>query len=190
MLDAPSQRTYRIIVGLLVGIMVAVLLTVAAVTFLTEFSSLRREAAAVIATADALFLTPTAPTTTPSLPGVSAELLVCQREASQAMAARRMMGAVNLSDDRRLILRWFSLDWPVTNLNSALAGVMSSLDVALEMWEEGCPHYDLVVIEVYDQRDDLQARRLTVQARMDDVLQWREGKIDDAELLARLEVQR
>jgi hypothetical protein len=190
MLDHPSQRTYRIIVGLLVGIIVVVLLALAVAMLLPRYHSNRRAAAALAATADARPLGPPTPTATPVLAGVNAELLVCQRQASQAMVARRMVGAVNLSDDRRLIVQWFSLDWPISNLNSALAGVMPALDVALELWEEGCPHYDLVVIEVHDRRESVQAHRLTVQAQMDDVLRWRAGEIDDVELIERLEVIR
>jgi hypothetical protein len=67
---------------------------------------------------------------------------------------------------------------------------MSALDVALELWEEGCPHYDRVVIQVYDRRDEVQTRRLTVQAQMADLQRWRRGEIDDTELVARLEVER
>ena len=111
------------------------------------------------------------------------------RQASQAIYARQMVGAVNLAEDRRITFLWVSRDLPVSNLDSALAGVMSSLDVSLEVWQGGCTVYDWVQIQVYDGEGARQAHRLTVTARMSDALDWRAGKVDDATLIARLEVE-
>jgi hypothetical protein len=105
------------------------------------------------------------------------------------MYARQMVGAVNLADDRKITFVWVSQDWPVSNLDSALAGIMSSLDVSLEVWQEGCTVYDRVQIQVYDGEGTRQTHRLTVTAQMNDALDWRTGKMDDSALIARLEVE-
>jgi hypothetical protein len=128
-------------------------------------------------------------TPVPTLAGVNAELLLCQRQASQAMHARRMVGAVNLADNRQITFRWVSMDWRISDLDSALAGVISGLDVALEVWQGGCMAYDRVRIEVYDREGEAQAHRFTVTVGMNDALEWRTGKLDDAALIERLQVE-
>jgi hypothetical protein len=187
MLDVPTQRTYRLIVLILVGISTVVLATVAAALMITRPPTAREIAATRTAAHPQHTATPL-PTPIPTLPGVSPELLLCQRQASQAVYARQMVGAVNLADDRRITFVWVSRDWPVSNLDSALAGVMSSLDVSLEVWQDGCTVFDWIQIQVYEGEGPRQAYRLTVTARMSDALDWRAGKIDDATLIARLEV--
>ena len=182
MLDVPTQRAYRLIVLSLVGIS-AIALIIVAVALVVTRPPTARQAVATHHTATPL------PTPIPTLAGVSPELLLCQRQAAQAMHARQMVGAVNLADDRTITFLWGSRDWPVSNLDSALAGVMSSLDVSLEVWQGGCTFYDRVEIKVYDGAGAARTHRFTVTARMSDTLDWRMGKMDDAALLARLEVE-
>lgn len=182
------RHTYRIIAGVLALLTVGVLATMAVVLLANRPPS----PAAIAATMAALpsptpTVTPT-PTPVPTVPGVSAELLVCQREASREMSARDMVGAVNISDDHRFLVAWFSLDWPVNDLDSALAGVVMAFDVALDVWQGGCAVYDRVQVEVYDQRQGQQAHRLTVIGQMDDLLAWRDGRLGDRDLVTRLEV--
>jgi hypothetical protein len=188
MLDVPTQRTYRLIVLILIGISAIALAIVAVALVVTRPPSAQQVAATLAAAPPRHTATPQ-PTPVPTLAGVSPELLLCQRQAGQAMYARQMVGAVNLADDRWIIFQWVSLDWPVSNLNGALAGVISSLDVALEVWQGGCTVYDRVRIEVHDREGDVQAHRLTVTAQMNDALRWRTGELDDAALIARLEVE-
>ncbi len=183
-----SRRAYHIIVGTLSLITVVILGLVGLVLAVTRPPS----ASAIAATLTALpsptsTLTPT-PTPVPTLPGVTPELLVCQREASRAMNARNMVGAVNLSDDRLFLLKWISLDWQISNLDSALAGVIMGFDVALEVWKGECAVYDRVQIEVYDRRQEQQTHQLTVRVQMDDLLKWRAGELSDSAILARLQV--
>jgi hypothetical protein len=187
MLDAPTQRTYRLIVLILVGVSTVVLVTVAVALIVARPPTAQELAATRTAVHPQHTATPL-PTPIPTLAGTSPELLLCQRQASQAIYARQMVGAVNLAEDRRITFVWVSRDWPVSNLDSALAGVMSSLDVSLEVWQGGCTVYDWVQIQVYDGEGARQAHRLTVTARMSDALHWRAGEIDDATLIARLEV--
>jgi len=188
MLDVPTQRTYRLIVLILTGISTIVLAIVAAALVITRPPMAQQVAATRTAVYPRHTVTPL-PTPIPTLAGVSPELLLCQRQASQAMYARQMVGAVNLADDRRITFVWVSRDWPVSNLDSALAGIVSSLDVSLEVWQEGCRVYDRVEIQVFDGEGTRQAHRLTVTAQMSDALDWRTGNINDASLIERLEVE-
>jgi hypothetical protein len=187
MLDAPTQRTYRLIVLILIGVSAVVLVTVAVALIVARPPTAQELAATRTAIHPRHTATPL-PTPIPTLAGTSPELLLCQRQASQAIYARQMVGAVNLAEDRRITFVWVARDWPVSNLDSALAGVMSSLDVSLEVWQSGCTIYDWVQIKVYDGKGARQTHRLTVTARMSDALHWRAGEIDDATLIDRLEV--
>jgi len=181
MLNVPSQRTYRLIVLSLIGISVVAVGLVTTALIVTRPPTAQQAAATLTATP--------APTPVPTLAGVRPELLLCQRQAGQAMHTRRMVGAVNLADDHRITFQWVSWDWPISDLNSALAGVMSSLDVALEVWQQGCTFYDRIEIEVYDREGNAQNHRLTVTAQMDDALRWRTGTLSDTAMLARLSVE-
>ena len=185
-----TDRTFRLIVGILAGLIVATLILTGLALVLNRPPSERDVATTLTTAPGAAHMATPAPTAVPTLAGVTPELLVCQRQAGQAMVARQMVGAVNLSDDRWLRLKWVSRDWPVSDLDSALAGVVMGLDVALAVWEEACTVYDQVQIEVYDRQGSEQTHKLTVQAQMDDALRWRAGELTDRELLARLDVTR
>jgi hypothetical protein len=187
-LNLPTQRTYRLVVLSLVGISAITLAVVVAALAATRPATARQAAATLTAALPRHTATPL-PTPIPTLPGVSPELLLCQRRAGQAMHDRQMVGAVNLADDRTMTVVWVSRDWSVSDLDSALAGVISGLDLSLEVWQSGCTVYDWVAIEVYDREGSGQVHRLTVTARMSDVLGWRLGKLDDATLIAGLEVE-
>jgi hypothetical protein len=179
---------YRVIVGVLLFIALGISIFVGVVLIVN-----RPLSAEEIASTAAALPNPTAPPTftptpVPTLPGVSEELLVCQRDAGFAMNERNLVGAVNISDDHLFLLSWISRDWMVNDLDDALPGVILGFDVALDVWQEGCAVYDRVRIDVWDRRAEEQMHQLTVQAQMDDLLQWRAGKLSDGELLARLQV--
>ncbi len=190
MASTGSEHTYRLIVGILAGLIVVTLILAGLALALNRPPSSRAIAATLTAAPGPAHTAAPVPTAVPTLPGISPELLVCQRQAGQAMVARQMVGAVNLSDDRLLRLKWVSLDWPVSDLDSGLAGVIMGLDVALTVWDEACNVYDRVQIEIYDRQGTEQTHKLTVRAKMDDALKWRAGELNDRELLARLEVTR
>jgi len=183
-----SQRTFRMVVAVLAVAMVCVLAFVGILLFLNRLPSAEAIAATLAAMPTPTALPTSIPTPVPTLPGISEQLLVCQREAGQAMSTRGMPGAVNLSDDHLLLLKWISMNWPVQNLDDALPGVVTGLDVALDVWEKGCTVFDRVQIEVYDRRDNRQALRLNILAQVDDMLKWRAGQLQDSDLIARLTV--
>jgi hypothetical protein len=185
MARADPGRTYRLVVIVLAAITLVALILAGLALALTRPPS--AQAIAATLTAQPAPAWTGTPTPVPTLPGVTDALLVCQRQAVLAMNARQMVGAANLGDDGQLRLRWVSLDWPVAALDDAMPGVVLGLDAAAEVWEEGCAVYDRVWIEVYDRREDTQAHRLTVHARMDDLRRWRAGEIADGELLDQLE---
>ena len=190
MASTGPERTYRLIVGILAGLIFVTLILVGLALVLARLPSRRATAARLTAAPSIAHTMTPAPTAVPTLAGVSAELLVCQRQAGQAMVARQMVGAVNISDDGLLRLKWVSLDWPVSDLESGLTGVIMGLDVALAVSEGTCDVYDRVQIEIYDRQGNEQTHKLTVYAHMDDALKWRAGELNDGELLARLEVVR
>jgi hypothetical protein len=190
MLDVPTRRTFRWIVLILVGISAVTLALVVASVLVTRPLAARPARATLTAVARLRDTATPAPTPVPTLPGVRPDLLLCQRQAGQAMYARGMAGAVNLADDRQLTFYWISQAWGISDLDSALAGVISSLDVALEVWQNGCTVYDRVQIDVYDREGQAQIHRLVVTAQMSDLLRWRAGEIDDATLLGQLTVVR
>ncbi|MBC7251845.1 MAG: hypothetical protein H5T62_16395 [Anaerolineae bacterium] len=128
------------------------------------------------------------PTPFPTLPPVDADCLVCQREASAAMHARRMVGAVQVTSDGRFELTWLSRDQPINTFEDALEGITRAFLVALQTRDEELCPFDQVWIEVWDERAEQRAFRLGVRASMADLAAWRSGAIDDQQLLARLEV--
>ena len=188
----PSQpeRVYRVVVVALGAIALIVVVAVGVVFAVSRPPT----AADIAATLTALPLpaatqTPT-PTPVPPVPGTSPELLVCQREAGQAMNERKLVGAVNVSDDHRLLMNWVSTDAAIRDLDDALSGIILGFGAALEIWDQGCAVYDRVQIDVYDGPRDQQTHRLSVKARIDDLLKWHAGEYRDQDLVARLEIAR
>jgi hypothetical protein len=188
--DQSIRREYRIILGVLLFITLGVSILVSAVLIANRPLS----AEAITSTAAALpgpTMPPTStPTPIPTVPGVTEALLVCQRNAGFAMNERNLVGAVNISDDHLFLLSWIARDWTVGDLDDALPGVVLGFDAALDVWQGGCAVYDRVRIDVWDRRAEKQVHQLTVQVQMDDLLQWRAGRLSDSELIARLQVTR
>ena len=188
----PSQpeRVYRVVVVALGAIALIVVVAVGIV-----FAASRPPTAAEIAATLTALPPPAAPQTptptpVPPVPGTSPELLVCQREAGQAMNERELVGAVNVSDDHRLLMNWVSTNAAIRDLDDALSGIILGFDAALQIWDQGCAVYDRVQIDVYDGPRDQQAHRLSVKAQIDDLLKWHAGEYRDQDLVARLEVTR
>jgi hypothetical protein len=177
-----------------VGALALVAVVIIVVTIVLVAASRPPSAEAIAATLTAMPTpTPTltlTPTPIPTVPAVSGDLLLCQREAGKAMNARSMIGTVNISGDHLLLMQWVSTDWQIIDLEDALSGVIMGFDVALDVWQRGCAVYDRVQIDVYDGPGDKRAHRLTVNAQMDDLLKWRAGEYTDKELIARLQVTR
>jgi hypothetical protein len=185
---ASPRHAYRLVLTALVLVALVVVVGTIAV-IVTNLPPSDADLAATLAALPTLLPTQTStPTPVPTLPSVSQDLLVCQREAGRAMNARHMVGATNISGDHLLSVSWISRDWPARNLDDALPGVIMVFDVALEVWERGCAVYDRIQIDVYDGPGDARVHRLTVRVPMDDLIKWRAGEFSDQQLIARLEV--
>ena len=188
-MDQPQPRkVYRLVIGIL-GLVTLLVLIVVGIVLTNARPPSPEEMAATLTALPTLTPTQTPiPTAIPTVPGVSADLLVCQREAAAAMNARNLVGTVNISDDHLLMMSWVSQDWQVNDLDDALSGIIMGFDVALDVWERGCAVYDRVQIQIYDGPGDRRRYRLSVEAKMDDLLRWRAGEYGDKELIARLVV--
>ena len=183
-----SKQTFRVMVVVLAMVTVCIIVAIGVVLFLNRPLSPQQVAATLAAMPSPTPPATLTPTPVPTVPGVTEELLVCQRKALEAMADRQMVGAVNLSDDHLLLFKWVLVGQRVASFDDALAGVIMAFDVALEVWEEGCAVFDRVHVEVYDRIDDQQTHRLTAEAAVDDILKWHAGAMSDSELIARIEV--
>lgn len=188
-MDQPQPRkVYRLVIGIL-GLVTLLVLIVVGIVLTNARPPSPEEMAATLTALPTLTPTQTPiPTAIPTVPGVSADLLVCQREAAAAMNARNLVGTVNISDDHLLMMSWVSQDWQVNDLDDALSGIIMGFDVALDVWERGCAVYDRVQIQIYDGPGDQRRYRLSVECKMDDLLRWRAGEYGDKELIARLVV--
>ena len=184
----PPRRVYRIVIVALALVTLVVLGVIGAALIASRPPSAEDIAATLTALPSPTLTSTPTPTPIPTVPGVSADLLVCQREVGRAMNARRMVGTANISGDHQLLISWLSTSGPVRDLDDALPGVVLGFDVALEIWERGCAIYDRIRVDVYDGPPEQRVHRLTVRVPMDDLLQWRGGKFGDRELIARLEV--
>lgn len=186
----PSQpeRIYRVVIIGLGTIALMVLAAVGVVLAASRPPTSAEIAATLTALPPAALAGTPTPTPVPPVPGTSPELLVCQREAGQAMNERELVGAVNLSDDHRLLMNWVSSKRAIRDLDDALSGVILGFEAALDIWDQGCAVYDRVQIEVYDGPRDQQIHRLSVGAGIDDLLKWRAGEYRDRELINHLEV--
>lgn len=128
------------------------------------------------------------PTPFPTLPPVTVDCLVCQREAGMAMHAHQMVGAVQVTSDGRFELTWLSRDRPINSFDEAWAGITQAFIVALQTHDEKrCP-FDQVRIEVWDERAQQRTFRLGVRVSITDLSAWRSGAIDDKQLVERLEI--
>ena len=184
----PIKPEFRTIITILVLVFSITLVFVGIVLVINRPPS----ADAIAATAAALpspTMSPTqTPTPAPTLPGVSEQLLLCQRQAGFALNERHLVGAANISDHHLLLLSWVSLKWSIDDLDDALPGIILGFDAAIDVWENGCAVYDRVQINAWDKREDEQIHRLTVLANMDDLLAWEADQLSDTELIARLQV--
>ena len=184
----PPRNVYQIIVIALAVVAAIVVIGTVALLVASRPPSSKAIAATLTALPTPTPTTTPTPTPVPTLPAVSGNTLLCQREAGEAMSARSMVGTVNISGDHLLWMSWVSTEWQVRDMDDALSGVIMGFDVALDVWQRGCGVYDRVQIDVYDGPGDSRTHRLTVHAPMDDLLRWRAGEFTDNQLIARLQV--
>lgn len=130
--------------------------------------------------------TPT-PWPTPIPP--SEKSLVCQWEASDALYRLGLAGSVHLAPGGRLDLYLHSRAPAVERFADAKEEVWTAFEIALALQEKGCVLFDQLQVTVRDTRWNPPRSRVMVLAQLDDLEAWQQGRIIDAELVARLQVE-
>lgn len=149
--------------------------------------------AELAATVAALPTDTPAPTLTPTswpTPILSSEKsLVCQREAGDVLYGLGLAGTVHLAPGGRLDLCLHSRAPAVERFADAKEEVWTAFEIALSLREQGCDLFDQLQVLVLDTRWDPPRVQVTVLAQLDDLKAWQQGRIIDAELIARLQVE-
>ncbi|MFZ5919138.1 MAG: hypothetical protein ACOYZ7_19565 [Chloroflexota bacterium] len=129
------------------------------------------------------------PTPWPTPIPPSEQSLVCQREAGDRLYALGLAGSVHVAANGRLDLALYSRLPAVNRFADAAQEMWAAFELALALQEAGCDLYDQVQVWVLDSRWDPPRPQVTVLAQIDDLRAWQQGRIIDAELVARLQVQ-
>ncbi len=136
--------------------------------------------------------TPTpAPTPTPwPTPIPPSEMsLMCQQKAGDALYRLGLAGSVHLAPSGRLDVFLHSRTPVVERFADAQEDVWTAFEMALALQEEGCVLFDQLQVAVLDTRWSPPHLRVKVLAQLDDLKAWQQGRIIDAELVARLQVE-
>lgn len=177
---------------LLVGLLVGNLAICALLVFIIQSNRplTTAELAATLAALPTSSPTPTStPTPWPTPIPPSEKSLVCQREAAEALYRLGLAGSVHITPDGRLDITLHSRAPAVERFADVREEVWTAFELALALTEEDCALFDQLWVNVLDTRWDPPRPRVTVLAQLDDLEAWRQGRIIDAELVARLQVQ-
>jgi hypothetical protein len=183
-----TRRQFLILLGLLLGN----LILCAFLIFLIQSSRplTQAEMAATVAAMPTGTPTPTAtPTPWPTLIPPSEASLACQREAGDALHALGLAGTVHVALNGGLNLTLHSRAPAVDRFAHAQEDVWAAFEIALYLQDKGCDLYDRLRVTVLDTRWEPPRAQVTVLAQMNDLEAWQAGRIIDAELIARLEVE-
>lgn len=183
-----TRKQFLILLALLLGN----LMLCAFLIFLIQSNRplTQAEMAATVAAMPTSTPTPTAtPTPWPTLVSPSEASLACQREAGDALYALGFAGMAHLMPGGTLNLTLHSRAPAVDRFAHAQQDVWAAFEIALYLQEKGCDLYDQLQVVVVDTRWDPPRPQVTVLAQMEDLEAWQAGRIIDAELIARLEVQ-
>jgi len=131
-------------------------------------------------------LTPTS-WPTPILP--SEKSLVCQREAGDEIYDRGFAGKVHVAPGGRIDFYLHSRAPAVERFADAKEEVWAAFEIALSLQEKDCVLFDRVQAVVLDTRWDPPRPQVTALAQFNDLIAWQQGRIIDAELIARLQVE-
>jgi len=176
---------------LLLGLLLGNLIICAVLVFLIQSNRplTAAEMAATVAALPTNIPTPTAtPTPWPTPVPPSEKSLLCQQKAGDVLYNRGLAGMVHIAPGGRLDMYLHSRA-PVKRFADAKEDLWTAFEVALSLQKETCVLFEQVQVLVLDTRWDPPRTQVTVVAQMDDLEAWQQGRIIDAEMVARLQVQ-
>jgi acylphosphatase len=148
------------------------------------------ELAATVAALPTHTPTPT-PTSTPwptPVPATESSLL-CQRQAGDALFNLGLAGSVHVAPNGRLDVYIHGRAPAVDRFAHAQEEVWTAFEIVLALQDQGCGTFEQMQVAVLDTRWNPPRARVKVQAQLDDLIAWKQGRIIDAELMARLQVE-
>jgi len=183
-----TRKQLLLLMGLLVGNLAICALLVFIIQSNRPLTAAELAATLAALPTDTPMPTPTStPWPTPVPP--SEKSLVCQREAADALYRLGLAGSVHVASGNRLDIHLHSRAPAVERFADAREEVWMAFELALALQEEGCAFFDQLLVHVLDTRWDPPRPRVTVLAQVDDLEAWQQGRIIDAELVARLQVE-
>lgn len=183
-----TRKQWLFLLGLLLGNVAICVLLVFLIQSNRPLTSAELAATVAALPTNTPTSTPT-PTPWPTPIPASENSLICQREAGDTLYGHGLAGTVHVAPSGRLDLYLHSRAPAVERFADAKEEVWTAFEVALSLWDRGCTLFDQVQIVVLDTRWDPARARVTVLAQLDDLQAWQQGRIIDAELMARLQVE-
>lgn len=119
----------------------------------------------------------------------SEKSLVCQRQAGDALQQLALAGTVHLAPGGRLEMYLHSRAPAVARFADAKDEVWTAFGVAVDLYDAGCALFDQLQVTVLDTRWAPPRPQVKVLAQLSDLQAWRKGRLIDAELVARLQVE-
>jgi hypothetical protein len=183
-----TRKQWLLLLGLLLGNLIVCALLV----FLIQ-SNRPLTNAELAATLAALPTDTPMPTSTPTpwptpLPPTE-KSLVCQREAGDALYRLGLAGVVHVAPSDRLELYLHSRAPAVERFADAKEEVWTAFELALALQKESCAFFDQLQVTILDTRWGPPRPQVKVLAQVNDLKAWQQGRLIDAELIARLQVQ-
>jgi hypothetical protein len=183
-----TRKQWLLLLGLLLGNLAICALLIFFIQSTRPLTN--AELAATLAALPTDTPTPTAtPTPWPTPIPPSEKSLVCQREAGDALYRQGLAGVVHVAPSGRLDLYLHSRAPAVERFADAKEEVWTAFELALALQMEGCALFDQLQVTILDTRWDPPRPQVKVLAWLDDLKAWQQGRLIDAELVARLQVQ-
>jgi acylphosphatase len=129
------------------------------------------------------------PTSWPTPVPATEDSLLCQREAGDALYELGLAGSVHVAPNGRLDLYVHGRAPAVERFADAQEEVWTGFEIVLALQDQGCGAFEQMQVSVLDTRWDPPRARVKVLAQLDDLIAWKQGRIIDAELMARLQVE-
>jgi len=183
-----TRKQFLILLGLLVGNLIICAFLVYLIQSNRPLTSAELAVTMAALPTDSPTPLPTdTPWPTPIPP--SEQSLICQREAGDQLYALGLAGTAHIAPNGRLDLALHSQSPAVDRLADAQEEMLAAFELAIALQEKKCDLFDQVQVIILDTRWDPPRAQISVLAQFDDLKAWQQGRIIDAELVARLQVQ-